>query len=91
MYLANCSVLWVREIGGSNYDWGGTARSADLSAISTKGIAMVPEMDMVLFAMNVMSTDIPGVPPAGYCAITIAVYSRNGTFIKFILDFFDNP
>lgn len=80
LYLANASAVWVRQNGGSSSDWGGTARTSVLPAIGTKGIAVVPEQDMVLFSIAYSSANITGLPNPGFCDVAVPVYSRNGTF-----------
>lgn len=90
LYLANASVVWVRQIGGSGGEWGGTARTSLLASISTKGIAVVSELDMVLFSIAFSSANITGLPNPGYTDVAVAVYSRNGTFLKYMLDYIDD-
>lgn len=90
LYLTNSSVSWVRTVGGTGTDFGGTERSSLTSASNADALAVSAEFDLVMFPFDFDSPNIPGLPAAATLDVAIAVYSRNGTFIKYMLEY-DDP
>lgn len=82
----------MRTRGGNGADVGGCTALSFSNIAHSRGLAVAPEFDLVLFAMTFTSSNMVGVVVTnpGTPNVVVPVYSRNGTFLKYLLDYIDN-
>lgn len=88
LLISNMSVVFVKQYGGSGFDFGGLCMYSFDGSAGLPGLALSPEDGI---AATFFVTDSPNIPtvtvPSGSRVLAVALFSTNGTFVKYVSDF----